>query len=333
MQSECEAALKTLGESESGDDHFDRSDASSRAHIGGRYHVPAYLGADWMDPFCRDVTQGKESSSAEETAADTTSANTDAVASASETLVGFGNGRSDYRFAYIGLKDTWTVLHYDVFGTYSWSFNVCGDKLWFFPTVEGNEYLRRNLLKGFPTPPDIRVLAGVEYWTVVQHPGDLVFVPSYYYHQVHNISGAALPLPSALLEAVDGASTPSSTANSAVELTVAVNRNWCNAFCIETMVDLFESNVDELARLLSPADLAIVFGPDRAMWLQQMETMLLGGANWNFASMGSFLSYCRDHFGDNADAVEERSGTSTIATTLGRLQDRVRRLHEQLFVW
>ena len=36
---------------------------------------------------------------------------------------------SDYRFVYIGLKVTWTLLHADVFKSYSWPANVCGKKV------------------------------------------------------------------------------------------------------------------------------------------------------------------------------------------------------------
>jgi hypothetical protein len=39
--------------------------------------------------------------------------------------------RDDYRFVYMGPKGTWSGFHCDVFGSYSWSSNIIGRKLWF----------------------------------------------------------------------------------------------------------------------------------------------------------------------------------------------------------
>ena len=39
---------------------------------------------------------------------------------------------SDYRFLYIGPRGSWTPLHEDVFGSYSWSANIVGRKRWLF---------------------------------------------------------------------------------------------------------------------------------------------------------------------------------------------------------
>ena len=41
-------------------------------------------------------------------------------------------GRQDYRFVYIGPKDSHTGFHQDVLKSHSWSSNVCGKKLWHF---------------------------------------------------------------------------------------------------------------------------------------------------------------------------------------------------------
>jgi hypothetical protein len=38
--------------------------------------------------------------------------------------------RNDYRFAYIGTCGTFTPLHRDVYGSYSWSSNIVGRKRW-----------------------------------------------------------------------------------------------------------------------------------------------------------------------------------------------------------
>ena len=45
--------------------------------------------------------------------------------------------RNDYRFVYIGPKNSWTPFHADVFGSFSWSANIVGKKRWiFFPPGE-----------------------------------------------------------------------------------------------------------------------------------------------------------------------------------------------------
>jgi hypothetical protein len=38
--------------------------------------------------------------------------------------------RNDYRFTYIGPRGTFTPLHRDVYGSYSWSSNIVGRKRW-----------------------------------------------------------------------------------------------------------------------------------------------------------------------------------------------------------
>jgi hypothetical protein len=40
------------------------------------------------------------------------------------------NPRNDYRFTYMGPAGTFTPLHRDVYGSYSWSTNVIGRKRW-----------------------------------------------------------------------------------------------------------------------------------------------------------------------------------------------------------
>jgi len=51
---------------------------------------------------------------------------------------------SDYRFLYWGAKESQTGLHTDVLGSYSWSYNVCGKKLWTFIHPESCEVSERS---------------------------------------------------------------------------------------------------------------------------------------------------------------------------------------------
>ncbi|CCW60967.1 unnamed protein product [Phytomonas sp. EM1] len=290
LQQEREARL-------GGGDESGNEAVRMRPHGVGLYRVPDYLGGDWLNGFSAEA----------------------ATASSVPPLCGFGNGHEDYRFAYIGPTGTWTPLHYDVFGTYSWSFNVCGKKRWFFPTHEGNEFLKQHTIKGFPAPPDIRVLQGFEYWSFVQHPGELVFVPSHYYHQVHNVEGEEFELSTS--RSLTCFQTPRE--KRLLSLSISVNHNWCNEFCIERMVRLFLDDASYLRQSLDSMDMAAAYGLDNpVLWAQKLEEMLLNGTNWSFRSMLSFLGYIQAQF--------PMLGESVI-NTLVSLESKVREAQATLF--
>lgn len=107
----------------------------------------------------------------------------------------------DYRFVYMGPKGSWTPLHADVYGSYSWSANVCGRKLWYLLPPGDEEFLKDKLgiLAYDVTSSDLRDPAkypnasriigddGKIGITVVQEPGEVIFVPSGWHHQVYNL--------------------------------------------------------------------------------------------------------------------------------------------------
>ncbi|RNE97491.1 uncharacterized protein Tco025E_09439 [Trypanosoma conorhini] len=242
-------------------------------HGDGLYQAPAYLGDDWMDDFCRCSRGDKVH------------------------YHHFGGTESDYRFAYIGPPSSWTPLHFDVFGTYSWSLNVCGEKLWYFPSPEGNQRLLENSLYGLVLPVDIRTTTGAELWAVLQRPGDLVFVPSGYLHQVHNVSGPRFPLPPKNVmqtETSVGFENPerlNSADADSVALVISVNHNWCSEWCVERMVEAFCRDAGRIQRLLTEEDRILLFGGDLRAWHDHVERLLVGGTNWNFACIRSFLKH------------------------------------------
>ncbi|PBJ72961.1 hypothetical protein BCY84_14758 [Trypanosoma cruzi cruzi] len=242
-------------------------------HGDGLYQVPEYLGHDWMDDFCRCLGGGDAN------------------------YCHFGDTESDYRFAYIGPPSSWTPLHFDVFGTYSWSLNVCGEKLWFFPSPEGNQRLLETSLYGLMLPVDIRTTTGAELCAVLQRPGDLVFVPSGYLHQVHNVSGPRFLLPPKNILRPDDLANPKKAKvldnddTGSVSLVISINHNWCNEWCVERMVKAFCRDANRLQRLLTEEDRVLLFGEDCTAWHKHVENLLIGGTNWNFACIRSFLKH------------------------------------------
>uniref|UniRef100_A0A182WHB9 Jumonji domain-containing protein 4 n=1 Tax=Anopheles minimus TaxID=112268 RepID=A0A182WHB9_9DIPT len=101
------------------------------------------------------------------------------------------NGSDDYRFVYMGPKGTWTAFHADVFGSYSWSVNIFGKKQWYL-LPPGEELKLLDNLRNLPFSVTDQTLqdAGVLFFSVLQLPGEAIFVPSGWYHQVLNVEDA-----------------------------------------------------------------------------------------------------------------------------------------------
>ncbi|CAG9826136.1 unnamed protein product [Diabrotica balteata] len=123
----------------------------------------------------------------------------------------------DYRFVYMGPNGTWTPFHVDVFSSYSWSANIFGKKRWIiFPP--GSEEILRNSFGDLPY--DVEAKESVSFRSsqastkskkcieVIQNPGEAIFIPSGWYHQVHNVTYA-----------------------------ISVNHNWVNGCNISMMYD------------------------------------------------------------------------------------------------
>ncbi|XP_047341595.1 2-oxoglutarate and iron-dependent oxygenase JMJD4 [Impatiens glandulifera] len=123
---------------------------------------------------------------------------------------------SDYRFVYMGAKGTWTPLHADVFRSYSWSANVCGKKLWYLlPPSQSHLVFDRNMktsVYDILEETDQVKFPGFKeaiWLECTQAQGEIIFVPSGWYHQVHNL-----------------------------EDTISINHNWFNAYNLCWVWDL-----------------------------------------------------------------------------------------------
>ncbi|XP_030383773.1 2-oxoglutarate and iron-dependent oxygenase JMJD4 homolog [Scaptodrosophila lebanonensis] len=95
--------------------------------------------------------------------------------------------RDDYRFVYMGPRNSWTSYHADVFGSYSWSTNIVGRKKWLI-MPPGEETKLADRLGNLPFKIDEELLAEqkVRFFTINQSANEAVFVPSGWFHQVWN---------------------------------------------------------------------------------------------------------------------------------------------------
>jgi len=154
--------------------------------------IPSVLASDHLNLFC------------------------DALAAATEGPV------DDFRFAYVGRPGSRSLLHHDVLASHSWSINLSGQKLWLLLSPddcalaqfydawgalkvsslladEDVDALVQRSSSGPPLQPadiaGLRLSAaalallppGARPLTYLQLPGDAVFVPSGWHHEVVNL--------------------------------------------------------------------------------------------------------------------------------------------------
>lgn len=136
---------------------------------------------------------------------------------------------TDYRFLYLGPPGTRTLLHTDVLGSFSWSTNIAGRKRWVFFQPKDSEMLHDlngRLLEDITNVDRARFPRFNEAVQIVldQGPGETVFVPSGWYHQVTNL-----------------------------EETLSINANWINSCNICHMLDVIVQVPGLSFKVTSPA--------------------------------------------------------------------------------
>ncbi|EEF51959.1 2-oxoglutarate and iron-dependent oxygenase JMJD4 isoform X3 [Ricinus communis] len=130
---------------------------------------------------------------------------------------------SDYRFVYMGAKGSWTPLHADVFRSYSWSANICGKKKWIFLSPSQchlvfDRNMKNTVYNIFEDVSETQFpgFKKAIWLECIQNQNEIIFVPSRWYHQVHNL-----------------------------EDTISINHNWFNAYNLSWVWDLLWEDYKE----------------------------------------------------------------------------------------
>lgn len=181
------------------------------------YNIPLYFASDWLNEYLVE------------------------------------NSIDDYRFVYMGVKGTWSPFHVDVMTSYSWSTNVFGQKLWvLFPPGEEERFYDslRNL------PHDITDLKNKgKHFEIIQNPGDAMFIPSNWHHQVWNVTD-----------------------------TISINHNWINGCNLHNVWKAMEKNLVEVKREIRDCS-------DMENFLDHSQLMLKASFGLNFKEYFEFMLY------------------------------------------
>jgi hypothetical protein len=127
------------------------------------------------------------------------------------------NNSDDYRFVYIGGKNTTTGVHHDVLCSYSWSVNLLGQKRWTIwspkdvPLLfsKDRKFVVSDAREGHYDCQQFPNVHESNRIIVEQNPHEAIFIPAGWYHMVENLE----------------VSSPS--------ITLSLNHNWFNGYSID----------------------------------------------------------------------------------------------------
>ncbi|KAG0318973.1 JmjC domain-containing protein 4 [Dissophora globulifera] len=163
----------------------------------------------------------------------------------------------DYRFVYCGGDGTFTPFHADVYRSYSWSANICGTKIWtLFPPDQ--EHLFRDSLNN--TVYDIHNVDPIQFphfhrakqFTVLQQPGQTLFVPSGWWHQVQNVGD-----------------------------TISINHNWCNGSNLDLLLDSICADLKDVEREIDHLKDMM----EESEWIETCQKLLLLNSGWDWSTV------------------------------------------------
>lgn len=205
-----------------------------------------------------------------------------------------GNTDDDFRFVYAGSASTFTGLHRDVCGfkivlifdksdnitdrSYSWSANIIGRKRWVLFPPHTERYLRKQ-----PDNPASEIVYDVRHvdrkifkdfdkaekdsTVIIQEAGQIIFIPSGWYHQVENIDNC-----------------------------ISINHNWSNSNCL---LDMYASMKEEyLAVESSVMDIKDII-PDQREWYEVVNNLFAKSSGWNWTTFFAMLTTALENAGQD----------------------------------
>ncbi|KAK3611203.1 hypothetical protein CHS0354_009457 [Potamilus streckersoni] len=170
----------------------------------------------------------------------------------------------DYRFIYIGPKGSWTPFHADVFHSFSWSANICGRKKWIlFPP--GEEAFLRNRFGNLAydvTSSGLKDQAQFPNYSkltrqieIIQEPGEIIFVPSGWHHQVFNM-----------------------------EDTISINHNWLNGCNVDMCWEHVKQSLASVKKEIEDC-----IGMDE--WEERCQLILKASAGIDYKDFFKFMNF------------------------------------------
>lgn len=149
-----------------------------------------------------------------------------------------------------------TPFHSDVFGSYSWSANLHGRKLWFILPPDEELKLKDGLGNlPFSISREILNEKNVKYFELIQESGTCLFVPSSWYHQVKNIDDS-----------------------------VSINHNWFNGCNIDFILNNIDNNLKAVETEISDCK-------DMDGFVEHCQLMLKASFGMNFHDLIDILTH------------------------------------------
>ncbi|XP_025843139.1 2-oxoglutarate and iron-dependent oxygenase JMJD4 isoform X2 [Vulpes vulpes] len=196
-------------------------------------------------------------------------------------------------------------FHADIFRSFSWSVNICGRKKWFF-FPPGQEEALRDCHGGLPydvTSPallDSQLYPMREHCSppleVTQEAGEMVFVPSGWHHQVHNLDD-----------------------------TISINHNWVNGCNLANMWHFLQQELRAVQQEVSEWRDTM---PD---WHQHCQVIMRSCSGINFEEFYHFLKIIAERrllllakgmgHGEVEDSQDTRLGPQQAAFDVSRIAE------------